>query len=338
MKLSKRDFLGLSFKSGAATMMAGMFSPMAGSMFGLGGVAEAATKQVTPFTFAILTDAHLFDIPDHKFDMQLAHGVAQINAMKNRPDFVLYAGDIGQSGKESELAKGKKILDKLKVPYRVIPGEHDYYLDMGKAWRGLFGDEHWSIDHKGVHIIGMNSILVKDFWTMKSLTPNERMENMEMLECSQCGLWGVHEAQLEWLEKDVKNLSPNTPVIIMTHSPLWDYYPRWNFQTIDAPQIRDILRKFDKVMSIHGHVHQVVYNQIGNIVSTGLMSTSWPWPYPPVELPYPSIKMNRLNPADFEDGMGSHALALTSNFDGVMMYQAFSEGALPGNVKHGVTL
>ena len=336
--MNKREFLGLSFKSGAATMAAGMFSPMAGSMFGLGGVAEAATKQISPFTFGVITDAHLYNIADHKFDHQLAHSVAQINAMSNAPDFVIFAGDLGQQGNEAELVKGKSILDKLKMPYKIIPGEHDYYLDMGKAWRGLFGNDHWSVDHKGVHIIGMNSILVKDFWTLKSLTPRERMSYMEMLECSQCGLWGVQEQQLSWLQNDVKNVSPNTPVIIITHSPLWDYYPRWNFQTEDAPQIRNILRKFDKVMSIHGHVHQVVYNQIGNIVSAGLMSTSWPWPYPPVELPYPDIRMNRANPADFEDGMGSHALGLTSNFDGVMMYQAFSDGALPPNVKHGVKL
>lgn len=338
--MNKREFLGLSFKSGAATMVAGMFSPLAGSMIGLGGVAEAeaSNKLITPFTFAVLTDAHLFDIPDHKFDAILAHGVAQVNAMNPAPDFVLYGGDLGQSGKEAELVKGKKILDHLKMPYRIIPGEHDYYLDMGKTWRNMFGSEHWSFDHKGVHIVGMNSILVKDFWTMKKLTPQERMEYMEMLECSQCGLWGVQEEQLSWLKKDLEPLSPNTPIIIMTHSPLWDYYPRWNFQTSDAPQIRDLLRKFDKVMAIHGHVHQVVYNQIGNIVSAGLISTSWPWPYPPVELPYPSIKMNRVNPADIEDGMGSHTLGLTSHFDGVLQYHAFSEGLLPGNVKHGVTL
>lgn len=330
--------MGLSFKAGAATMVAGMFAPAVGSLVGLGGVAEAATKSITPFTFAVLTDAHLFDIPDHKFDAMLAKGVADINAMQPRPDFVLYGGDIGQSGKEAELMKGKRILDKLKMPYRVIPGEHDYYLDMGKAWRGLFGDEHWSMNHKGVHLIGMNSILVKDFWTLKGLTPKERMGYMEELECHACGAWGVHDEQLAWLEKDVSSLSPSTPVVIMTHSPLWDYYPRWNFQTSDAAEIRNILRKFDKVMAIHGHVHQVVYNQIGNIVSAGLMSTSWPWPYPPVKLPYPDIRMNRADPGDFEDGMGSHAVILHENFDGVMNYRAFSDGLLPDNVKRGVKL
>ncbi len=336
-KLSRRDFLGLSFKAGAATMMAGMASPFAGSMLGLGGVAEAATRKVTPFTFAVLTDSHLFDMPAHKFDGILARGVADVNNMKPRPDFVIYAGDLAQLGKEAELAKGKKILDKLKVPYHIIPGEHDWYRDLGQAWGKMFGADHWSFDHKGVHFIGMNSILIPDFWTLRGLTPEERMGYVAELECHQCGPWGVHEQQLQWLEEDVKKLSPDTPVVIFTHSPLWNYYPRWNFQTSDATEIHGILRKFDKVMAVHGHVHQVVYNQIGNIVSAGMMSTSWPWPYPPVDLPYPNIRMNRVDPADIYDGLGSHELMVSDNFDGVVQYHAFSD-VLPDNVKRGVKL
>jgi len=336
-KISRRDFLGITTKAGAATVFTGMFAPSATSMFGLGGVAEAATKSIKPFTFAVLTDAHLYNIKDHKFDGILEKAVADVNSIKPQPDFVLYAGDLGQSGEKDELVKGKKILDKLKMPYKIIPGEHDYYLDMGKAWRGLFGDEHWSFNHNGVHFIGMNSILIKDFWTAKGLTPKERMGMMEELECHQCGAWGVGEKQLDWLVKDVKKLAPSTPIFIMTHSPLWDYYPRWNFQTLDAPEIRAALRKFDKVVAIHGHVHQVVYNEIDNISSSGLLSTSWPWPYPPVELDYPLIKQRRSDPGDFEDGLGTHAISLEKDFAGMIEWREFSD-LLPENIKKGLKI
>ncbi|WP_455197940.1 metallophosphoesterase family protein, partial [Kaarinaea lacus] len=168
-----------------------------------------------------------------------------------------YCGDIGQTGLKSELEKGKRMLDKLKMPYKVIPGEHDWYLDMGKAWRSMFGDENWSINHNGAHVIGMNSIKIDDFWTGPGLTAEERMGRVLELECNSCGPWGVEADGLEWLEKDVKKVSPDTPIIFFSHSPLWDYYPRWNFATKDAPEIRGILRKFDNVMAVHGHVHQV---------------------------------------------------------------------------------
>ena len=45
-KISRRDFLGLSARGAAATMVAGVFAPMAGCMVGMGGVAEAASKKV----------------------------------------------------------------------------------------------------------------------------------------------------------------------------------------------------------------------------------------------------------------------------------------------------
>lgn len=324
-------------KATAATFVAGTFAPSPNSFFGLVGVAEAATKKVQPFTFAILTDGHLYDIKDHKFDRILERAVNDVNSMNPAPDFVIYGGDIAQTGKKSELEKGKKILSKLKVPLKVIPGEHDYYLDMGDTWRAMFNPDHWSFDHKGVHFIGMNSILVKDFWSAKSLTPAERMDWMTELECHRCGLWGVREEQLDWLAKDVKNLSPDTPVVVITHSPLWDYYPRWNFQTEDAPEIRNILSKFEKVIAIHGHVHQVVYNQIGNMSSAGLLSTSWPWPYPQIQMPYPNLKMNRVDPADIYDGLGSHAVDLSQNFAGMMNYHTWSD-LMPENVKRGLAL
>ena len=124
-KISRRDFLGLSAKGAAATMIAGVFAPSIGSMVGLGGVAEAKSKKIKPFTFAVLTDGHLYDIKDHRFDGMFMDAVNQINKMSPSPDMVIYAGDIGQSGLKSELVKDKKMLDKLKIPYKVIPNEHD---------------------------------------------------------------------------------------------------------------------------------------------------------------------------------------------------------------------
>ncbi|MDH5545390.1 MAG: metallophosphoesterase [Gammaproteobacteria bacterium] len=336
-KISRRNFLGMTTKAGFATLFTGMFAPTATSMLGMGGLAHAAKRSVKPFTFAVLTDAHLYDIKDHRFDGILERAVSEVNNIKPLPDFLLYGGDLGQSGKEAELVKGKKILDKLKMPYHIIPGEHDYYLDMGKAWRGLFGNEHWSFDHNGVHFIGMNSILIKDFWTARNLTPKERMGLLEELECHQCGPWGIGEAQLDWLKNDVKNLPTDTPIVVMTHSPLWDYYPRWNFLTYDAPEIRGILKKFEKVIAIHGHVHQVVYNKIGNIQSAGLLSTSWPWPYPPVQLPYPEIRQGRADPGVFEDGLGAHSISLETDFAGMLNYREFAD-LLPEKLKRGLKI
>ncbi|MDZ4102148.1 MAG: metallophosphoesterase [Hydrogenophaga sp.] len=329
---SRRNFLGISGKAGLSTLVA----TAAGINLGVIDLVHAqAGKKVTPFRFAMISDSHLYSQANHKFDTQLQDAVDQVNSMDVLPDFVLYGGDVAQNGTEDQLAKGKKILAKLKPKYVIIPGEHDWYLDMGQAWRGLYGGnnpggkEYWSFDHKGVHFIGMNSILVRDFWTAAKLTPKERMERMEMLEGPWGGLWGVHEEQLEWLKKDVARLSADTPVVVFTHSPLWDYYPRWGFGTSDGADIRAILGKFENVMSFHGHVHQTIYNKVGNLSSVGAMSTSWPWPYPDVSLAFPESRMYRADPGDETDGMGTMFASLGNVKTAIVQHQPFADSLTP---------
>jgi len=330
-QFSRRDFVTISGRAGLSTLVA---SAMGVNLGLVEVVCAAGQKTMTPFRFAILTDAHLFSIDDHKFDAFLAHAVEQVNNMKPRPDFVVYCGDIAQNGRDDQLQKGQRILSKLSMPVRYIPGEHDWYLDLGEAWRGHFGKPTWSFDHKGVHFIGMNSILVRDFWTAAGMTAKQRMDTMEMIESPIAGPWGVREEQLAWLKNDVKSLGAETPVVIFTHSPLWDYYPRWNFQTEDAPEIREILSKFERVMSFHGHVHQTVYNKIGNLSSVGTLSTSWPWPYPDVKLAYPNMRMNRSDPALVEDGEGTQHIDLEAGFKGTMHWDPFGDMLNPA-VKDG---
>jgi 3',5'-cyclic AMP phosphodiesterase CpdA len=324
---SRRRFLGVTGTAGLSTLVAQAI----GVNLGMVDIVTAQTgrRAVTPFRFAMISDAHLYSINDHKFDRSLEDAVAQVNALNPLPDFVLFGGDIAQNGTEDQLVKGKKILSKLKMPMRVIPGEHDWYLDMGQAWRGLFGQETWSFDHKGVHFIGLNSILVKDFWTAAGLSPKQRMGVMEMLESPIAGPWGIQAQQMDWLKKDVQNLAPDTPIVVFTHSPLWDYYPRWNFQTSDAPEIRQVLSKFVSVMSFHGHVHQTIFNKIDNMTSVGALSTSWPWPYPPVTLAYPQSQMNRSDPANEQDGMGTQYVSLDAAARGTVQHVPFGDSLTP---------
>ena len=329
---SRRQFLGFTGKAGLSTFAASAV----GVNLGMVDVVAAQTgrRAVTPFRFAIISDPHLYSAKDHVFDKQLEDAVAQVNALATQPDFVLITGDVSHHGELDQLAKGKRILSKLKAPIRSIPGEHDWYLDMGVGWKAAFGEETWSFNHKGVHFIGMNSILVPDFWTAAKLTPAQRRDWFMPLNSPVPGLWGVHDKQLEWLRKDVANISADVPVVVFTHSPLWDYYPRWNFQVSDSQQVRDILGKFTNVMGFHGHVHHTIYNQVGNLTSVGTMSTSWPWPYPPIQLPFPEYQQYRADPSNTSDGMGSASVAIDAGGGGFMQHLPFAD-SLPPAMKNG---
>ena len=125
--LEKRQLLALTGMAGLTTLTAQAI----GVNLGLVGVAAAQGAKVTPFRFAIISDPHLYSQADHVFDKQLEDAVSQVNAMPQQPDFVLITGDVAHHGEQDQMDKGKRILGKLKAPIRSIPGEHDWYLDMG---------------------------------------------------------------------------------------------------------------------------------------------------------------------------------------------------------------
>jgi 3',5'-cyclic-AMP phosphodiesterase len=70
---------------------------------------------------------------------------------------------------------------------------------------------------------------------------------------------------------------------------------------------------YNNVTNIHGHVHQVLYNEIGKMRSIGMLATSWPWPYAPEGVPKLTVPMIRADPGDFYDGVGWSQLSMNND-------------------------
>ena len=273
------------------------------------------------FTFAYISDSHLIVKKgyekEHRFTRALKKAVDDANALDPQPDFVLFGGDLAQLGLSEELDLGKGILSALKAPLHMMVGEHDWYYDMGEKWRGLFGDDRYSFDHKGVHCIVLNSVIVDDYWTEPKMTPMDRMLFMAQLDNPKGRPFTVGKEQREWLRSDLSKVSKGTPLVVFSHSPLYKYYKSWNFWTDDAEDVQKILSSFKSVTVIHGHTHQVLVNKIKNIVFYGMLSTAWPWPYAPKGLPRLTKQMDRADPFNQFDacGWGTVALASTGKAD-----------------------
>jgi Icc protein len=308
---SRRDFL-----RGAAAAAAVSTVPL--SMVEL-----AFADPAQNFTFAYISDAHLQQIEGAKFvrnwDRGLIRAVAETNLLNPRPDFVMFGGDLAQLGKKAELDHGAEILSKLSYKPRLVMGEHDYYLDLGEYWSKLFGDQHYTFDHKGVHFVVLNSILTYDDWTYHRWPSGEqRMVEMAGLDNPNSSPFMVGEKQREWLAKDLAGVDKATPIVVFSHSPIQKIYKGWNFWTEDAEEVQALLKPFDKVTVIYGHVHQIQYNQIGNITFHAVMATAWPWPYPQSyaqaeqHLPKLTVPMNRGNPFFERDATGWQFIDLAS--------------------------
>jgi 3',5'-cyclic AMP phosphodiesterase CpdA len=301
LKITRRMFLHKSVLAGAAAGAA------AYGWFPLINTLDFAYGAQAPFKFAWISDTHLYPkTVNTRFVERAVRAVKEVQSMKPPADFLMFGGDLAQLGDPVELRLGNDILKEITIQKRFIPGEHDWYLDMGKTWISLFGDSPWTFEHKGVQFIGLDTVSrAPDYWSATKMSPKERMGHMATLDGSVAGPWaGLGDDQLQWLNKTLSPLPKDKPIVIFTHNPLYEYYPPWNFWVRDWRQVHEVLRPYTNVTNIHGHTHQVLYNEIGTMRSIGMLATSWPWPYAPQGVPVLTKPMIRVNPGDVFDGIG----------------------------------
>lgn len=308
---SRRDFLKT-----AGVLAAGSCLPV--SMVEL-AFADARRN----FSFAYISDAHIQHIKGTQFvrnwDRGLIRAVAETNLLDPKPDFVMFGGDLAQLGTKEELDHGAEIMAKLRYETRYVMGEHDYYLDLGEYWSKLFGPQHYSFDHKGVHFVVLNSILTYDDWTFNRWpSAEQRMLEMAGLDNPNGSPFMVGQKQLAWLGDDLAKVDRDTPVVVFSHSPIQKIYKGWNFWTEEAEEIQALLKPFKDPTVIYGHVHQIQYNQIDNITFHAVMATAWPWPYPQSyaqaesHLPKLTVPMNRADPFFERDATGWQFIGMQS--------------------------
>lgn len=178
LQITRRTFIHRSLLFGAASV---------GQTFAwwpLLNTIDVAHAAEAPFKFAWISDTHLYEKSlNTRFVDKVVRAVQEVQAMDPPADFLIFGGDLAQLGKIEELELGVDLLKDLTIKKYYIPGEHDWYLDMGKKWGELFGQPNWTFDHKGVRFIGLDTVSRgPDYWTVKKMTPEERMGHMATLD------------------------------------------------------------------------------------------------------------------------------------------------------------
>jgi 3',5'-cyclic AMP phosphodiesterase CpdA len=311
--ITRRTFLHKSIVTGAAATAG---AAAYGWLPLINTLDVAVAQQAQPFRFAWISDTHLYprDV-NTRFVDKAVLAFKEVQEMDPPADFLIFGGDLAQLADPLELELGAELLKEVKIQKLFIPGEHDWYLDMGELWVKKFGESPWAIDHKGVRVIGLDSVgNAPDYWSATGMSPKERMDHMSVLDGSVAGAWaGLGKAQLEWLSSNLSNLPNDHPIILFSHNPLYEYYSPWNFWVRDWRQVHEILSRFTNITNVHGHTHQVLYNEIGAMRSIGMLATSWPWPYAPEGVPALTKPMIRADPGDHYDGVGWDRLHYTEN-------------------------
>ena len=306
VQISRRTFVHRSVLAGAAGAATYGWFPLINTL-------DFAYGQQAPFRFAWVSDNHLYpkDV-NTRFVEKTERAFKEVQAMSPAADFMIHGGDLAQLGDPVELDLGADLLKEVKIQKYFIPGEHDWYLDMGQKWTALFGPPNGTFDHKGVRFIRLDTVTRgPDYWTAKKMTPKERMGHMATLDGSVAGAWaGVGRDQMQWLDQTLSNWPKGNPIIIFSHNPLYEYYPPWNFWVRDWRELHEVLKPFTNVTNVHGHTHQVLYNEVGKMRSIGMLATSWTWPYPPEGVPALTRCKVRVDPGDHFDGVGWSQLSV----------------------------
>lgn len=91
-------------------------------------------------------------------DTALSNIIASINSDSSL-EFVIVSGNLTAHGYNNELEQTKSILDKLSIPYKVIPGENDlrWSESAGEKINSVFGAKHFIIKSKNKIYIGLNN-------------------------------------------------------------------------------------------------------------------------------------------------------------------------------------
>jgi 3',5'-cyclic-AMP phosphodiesterase len=230
--------------------------------------------------FVQISDSHIGFRQAANSDVKgtLKMAVDAINAMPSQPSFVVHTGDITHLSTAGQFDDARAILSQLRAPLVALPGEHDVLGNDFKPYLSNFripqsmpaGWAAW--DAGGLHFVVLLNVF--SFETM--------------------GLLGAE--QLDWLAKDLAGVAGSTPVVVFTHVPLYALYPQWGWTTADGTKALALLRRFERVTILNGHIHQVVTHQEGNIRFASADATAYPQPKPgsapkpgPLTLPHDAL-------------------------------------------------
>lgn len=269
--INRRNFLKLSTVGGGAIFMSGLY----------GQTTAAALYE--DFYFVQLSDPHwgFNGPPNPDAANTLKKAVASVNALEIQPDFVVFTGDLTHTTddpkeRRKRMAEFRDIVAALKVKtVRFMPGEHDAALDNGTAFKEFFGETHYTFDHKGVHFITLDNVS----------DPGAK----------------IGEAQLAWLESDLARQDKDSPIVVLTHRPLFDLAPKWDWATRDGDKALALLMPHNNVTVFYGHIHQEHHHETGHIAHHAAKSLIFPLPAPGSQDKRTPVAWNSATP---EKGLG----------------------------------
>jgi len=183
----------------------------------------------------------------------LARCIDHINLLNPQPDLLLVTGDITSKGLMEEAERAASLLDKLRCPYYIIPGNHD---DRTVLWSAFGGQAcpsrtgtflSYVIGGYDVRLIAMDS-------TIPGAPGGE-----------------ICESRATWLDECLTEAGHQPTVIFMHHPPIKCGVNETDIDGfIGADRLGRVIEKYTNIERIVcGHIHLLVHARWrGTVIST----------------------------------------------------------------------
>jgi 3',5'-cyclic-AMP phosphodiesterase len=249
MAIDRRTFL----KTAAVASAAASFAPTSLTL-----AADAAPGS---FDFVFFTDTHI------QPELDAAHGCDMCfrKIAGLRPEFAIMGGDHVFDALSVDRARANAVFDlykrteqTLQMPLHHTIGNHDVFginIKSGaspsdpsygkKMYEDRVGRTYYSFDHKGWHLIVLDSIQPTE----------DRMWQAR-----------IDDPQLTWLKDELNRAGATTPIIVTVHVPLVSAFAtyaekvttgqKYNTLTVDnAPDVLAAFQGHNVVAVLQGHLH-----------------------------------------------------------------------------------
>ncbi len=187
----------------------------------------------------------------------LARALARIDALAPRPDLLVATGDLTADGRPEEYAALRDLLAGLRMPWLLLPGNHDDRDTMRAAFPEMPWDHPefllWAADRGPLRLVALDSVI-----------PGDHRGEL-------CG------ERLGWLDRALA-AAPDRPTVVMMHHPPFatgiGHLDRMGLVETDG--LAAVIRRHRQVVRILcGHVHRPIQTMFAGVLASVAPATSF---------------------------------------------------------------
>jgi len=154
------------------------------------------------YSFAWLSDTHIGAPGARVYLDSIVQKINKADTLR----FVVVSGDLTEKGRNDEFVKFKEIMDKLTIPYYVIPGNHDFVWSEsgGLKFSELWEENNFNFKYGNEKYIGLNAAIL---W--------------------RAGGGHFSPEVLNWAKNILQQTNSDSNIILFVHFPLTESIDNW---------------------------------------------------------------------------------------------------------------